>query len=96
MDKHFVKGGLSSVHQWGFKQGKSTETFMLHLTEKSKQALEENKVVSVLFIDFKKAFDSICHKTLALQVQAAGITGPLHNLTISYLTNRKQYVEINS
>ena len=52
LDNHFVKGGISSVHQWGFKQGKSTETLMLHLTEKWKQALEENKVVGVLFIDF--------------------------------------------
>ena len=34
LDNHFVKGGISSVHQWGFKQGKSTETPTLHLTEK--------------------------------------------------------------
>ena len=92
---HFVKGGISSGHQWGFKEGKSTETLMLHLTEKWKQALEEKKVVGVLFIDFKKAFDSICHKTLALKLQAAGITGPLYDLITNCLTNWKQYVEMN-
>ena len=57
-----LKVGYQVYTNQASKQGKSTETFMLHLTEKWKQALEENKVVGVLFIDFKKAFDSICHR----------------------------------
>ena len=72
-----------------------TKSLILHLTEKWKKALEENKVVGVLFIDFKKAFHSICHKTLELKLQAAGINGLLYDLITIYLTNRKQYVEIN-
>ena len=62
IDCHFVDGGLSSQRQWGFKPGRSTELLMLYLTEAWRQELDKNRTVGVLFIDFKKAFDSICHK----------------------------------
>ena len=68
---------------------------MLHLTEKWKAALEERKYIGVLFIDFKKAFDSISHETLDLKLQACGVSGHLHRLLMSYLQSREQYVEIN-
>ena len=35
---------------------------MLSMTEKWKQALDNGKVVGIIFVDFQKAFDSICHK----------------------------------
>ena len=43
---------------------------MLHLTDKWKAVLAEGKYVGVLFIDFKKVFDSIRHETLDLKLQA--------------------------
>ena len=68
---------------------------MLHLSEKWKATLEEGKYVVVLFIDFKKAFDSIRHKTSDLKLQAYGVSGHIHRLITSYLQNREQYIEIN-
>ena len=68
---------------------------MLKLTERWKQELVNGNVVGVLFIDFKKGFDSVCHKTLALKLQANGKSGNLFKLIIDYLTDRKQYAEIN-
>ena len=50
--------------------------------------------MGVLFIDFKKAIDYICHETLALELQAFEISGNLYNLVVDYLSGRKQYVEI--
>ena len=94
IDCHFIDGGISSQSQWGFKSGRSTEFLMLHLTEAWRQELDKNRTVVILFIDFKKAFDSICHKTMALKLQASGMSGNLYNLIIDYLSGRKQYVEI--
>ena len=68
---------------------------MLKLTERWKQELDSENVVGVLFIDLKKAFDSVCHNTLALKMQANGICGNLFKLITDYLTDRKQYSEIN-
>ena len=94
IDCHFINGGISSQSQWGFKSGRLTEFLMLHLTETWRQELEKNRTVGIWFIDFKKAFDSICHKTMALKLQASGILGSLYNLIIDYLSGRKRYVEI--
>ena len=94
IDCHFIDGGISSQSQWGFKSGRSTELLMLHLTEAWRQELDKNRTVGILFIDFKKAFDSICHKTMAFKLQASGISGNLYNLIVDYLSGRKHYVEI--
>ena len=58
-DNNFVSDG-----QWGFRKGKPTEQLMLSMTEKWKQALDNGKVASIIFGDFHKAFDSICHKKI--------------------------------
>eukprot|EP00794_Sanderia_malayensis_P001852 gene1852-2086_t len=92
---HLKENNISNPHQWGFTKAKSTELLMLHLTEKWKAALDEGKYIGVLFIDFKKAFDSISHETIALKLQACGVSSHLHKLIMSYLGNREQYVEIN-
>ena len=82
-----ISGDLRKKH--------STEVLMLKLTERWKQELDNGNVVGVLFIDFKKAFESECHNTLALKLQANGISGNLFKLIMDCLTDRKQYSEIN-
>ena len=52
------------------------------------------KTVGVLFIDFKKAFDSVYRKTLNIKMQACGISGDVLNWLNDYLDNRRQFVEI--
>ena len=51
--------------------------------------------MGVIFIDFRKAFDTVNHKILSYKLQAVGISGDLYRLLLSYLENRAQYVEIN-
>ena len=75
IENHVISQGISSRHQWAFKPGRSTELLMLFLTERWKQEKEDGKVVGVLFLDFRKAFDSINHNTVLMKVKAAGISG---------------------
>ena len=96
IDNHVISQGISSRHQWAFKPGRSTELLMLFLTERWKQEIENGKVVGVLFLDFRKAFDSINHNTLLMKIQAAGISGNSYYTMENYLTNRRQFVEIDS
>ena len=58
------------------------------------KAPDRGKTVGVLFIDFKKAFDSVCHTTLKVKMQAIGISGTLLDWLTDYLKNRRQFVEI--
>ena len=51
--------------------------------------------MGVIFVDFQKAFDSICHKKLSMELHASGISGNLHEWIMNYLQDRKQYITIN-
>ena len=95
IDNHVYTQNLSSKLECGFKKKHSTELLMLKQTERWKQELDNGNVVGVLFVDFRKAFDSICHKTLALKLQANSISGNLFKLIMDYFTDRKQSAEIN-
>ena len=50
---------------------------------------------TVVFIDFKKAFDTVPHEVLSYRLQVVGITGNLHQWIMDYLSERTQYTEIN-
>ena len=95
LDNHTKVNGAKTPNQWGFEEGKSTELLLLHMTKIWKYALDQGKVVRVLLIDFKKAFDSINHNIMMKKLQGCGISGPLLRLLESYLQERIQYVQLN-
>ena len=95
IDRHLTDHGLYSNRQWGYSEGRSTEKLLLLLTEKWKQALDEGKVVGVVFIDLRKAFDAINHKILSKKLQGVGICGNLYMIIENYLSDREQCTEIN-
>ena len=55
---------LLSVSQWGFLEGRSTVTALLHVTHQWLQALEDGRDVCTVFFDFRKTFDSVPHVLL--------------------------------
>ena len=59
--------------------------------------IDQGKVIGAIFIDFRKAFDSVCPAILSHELQACGISGNLFQQLNSYmyLSNRHQFVELN-
>ena len=62
--------------------------FMTHLIIK-------NHSIGV-FLDFKKAFDTVNHTILIFKLENYGVRGIAKNWFISYLENRQQRVCINN
>ena len=58
-------------------------------------ALDENKYICGVFLDFQKAFDTVNHKILFSKLNYYGIRGIALSLLESYLTNRKQFVHVS-
>ena len=57
--------------------------------------LERKQPVDVVYLDYKKAFDSVPHERLLVKLHAYGIRGNLLQWIKPFLTNRKQRVVIN-
>ena len=82
--------------QYGFRQNHSTELAVLEMVEKISDALDKKMFSVGLFIDLKKAFDTLNHNILIEKLKFYGIRGVASDWLISYLSNRKQFVNFNN
>ena len=72
-------------NQWGYRKGISSESLLQHLTETWNHHIDQGKVISAIFIHFRKAFDSVCPAILSHKLQACAISGNLFQWLNSYL-----------
>lgn len=86
---------LISNKQFGFRKKCSTEVAALELVDYITHAIDSKKKVSVVFMDMKKAFDTVDIPKLLEVLNAYGIRGNALNLMESYLTDRSQVVRVN-
>ena len=68
---------------------------LIYLTDKIRKAIENVKYFIGIFIDFRKAFDTVDHSIILEKLYHYGIRGVAHDWFFSYLTGRKQFVEFN-
>ena len=87
---------ILSKHQFGFLPGRSTELAILELIERNYEALNKKLNSINVFIDFRRAFDTIDHKILLRKMEAYGVRGVSLCLFKNYLSDRYQYVKINN
>ena len=67
----------------------------VELVNKILNALNEGEVVTGVFLDLAKAFDTVDHAILIRKLEVAGIRGCALDLFRSYLNNRTQTVFLN-
>ena len=79
-----------------FEKKHSTSHAIITLVERVSKALDTGKYVVGVFLDLKKAFDTVGHSILLNKLYLYGIRGNIYNWFKSYLTNRSQYVEYNN
>ena len=80
--------------QFGFRPKNSTEHPVLDLKENVFENCSKKQISCILFLDLKKAFDSVSHQILLKKLEYYGVQGVALKLFRSYLTNRKQLTVI--
>ena len=81
--------------QHGFQQKHSTETALSELVGNLVEAFDKKHKAIAVFIDLRKAFDSVQHNILLSKLELYGIKGKILMWFSSYLQNRKQFVTID-
>ena len=81
--------------QHGFRNKRSCLTNLLQFLETVGNNVDDGNPVNVIYLDFKKAFDTVPHKRLIIKLQNLGICGDLLNWIKEWLSDRQQRVVIN-
>ena len=93
---YLVENDRLSVHQSGNKKWHSTETSLIHTSDRILTAIYQQKTSAVVLLDMRKAFDSINHDILVNKLQDIGLSFSAIQWFRSYLSNRYQAVRINT
>ena len=85
--------------QFGFRCKHSTQHTLLSMTEKIRKTIDNGNfgcgIFTGIFIDLKKAYDTVNHSILLKKLEHYGIRGIPLKWFESYLPNRKQHVSVN-
>ena len=92
---YILDANILNTKQFGFQKNKSTYMPLLLLQENITKSIETGKLVCGIYLDLKKAFDTVDHSFLTGKLERYGFAGTSLNLIKSYLTNRYQCVDFN-
>jgi len=93
LNDYFTKSNLLSQQQYGFRNNHSTSLAVTDLYENLLQNLDKKLISCAVFLDLRKAFDSVNHSILPTKLEHYGVRGNALKLIQPYLSNRKQYVQ---
>jgi len=90
------RNGIITDAQHGFRSKRSTETALQDFVNNVQTAIDNKMNPVGLFLDLSKAYDVLDHRLLLDKLNIYGIRGIANTWMESYLSNRKQYVELKS
>ena len=93
---YLEENNLLSHCQFGFRRKSSTEHAVTYFSDFIRSSMDKGKLTGAVFVDLRKAFDTIDHATLIAKLQIYGVRGKELTWFQSYLFNRQQFVSFQS
>ena len=87
-----MKHDVLYKYQFGFRKNHSTTMSLIILIDKILSSLNKGDYVVGIFLDLRKAFDTVNHEILMQKLYKYGVRGISYNWFKSYLYQRQQYV----
>ena len=95
MTKFITKNCILTPSQFGFTENNSTELAITTFYDKLLNNLNGKLITCSIFLDLRKAFDSVSHEILLKKLYHYGFRGKMFNLLSSYLSGRQICTKIN-
>ena len=86
---HLVHFNPLMMNHWGFLEGRSTVTSLLHVMDHWLKELEGGRDVCAVCFDFRKAFDSVPHQPLMSKICSLGLNGNIVTWLNNYLAKKR-------
>ena len=95
LKEHLEGNGLLSEHQFGFRSNHSTSDQLILCYDEVTRHVDQHKMVDLIFFDYTKAFDKVCHKILLEKLSSIGVGVQLRRWIESFLTDRRMQVRVH-
>ena len=95
LNDYIEKSSVYNSTQSGFRKGHLTQTLLLKFRDDIQKVLNRNEITMPAMIDYSKAFDTIDHESLIRKLASLNFSNSSIKIILNYLTNRKQYVQVN-
>lgn len=96
LKRFLVDNDIICPQQHGFVPARSTVSAILTLSHNIITALHNGEIATAVFLDIKKAFDTVPHDILLQKLESYGFSDSSLQFFSSYLSSRKQKVVINN
>ena len=95
LNDYIEKSSVYNSTQSGFRKVHSTQTLLLKFRDDIQKSLNRNEIMISVMIDYWKAFDTIDRESLIRKLVSLNFSNNSMKIVLSYLTNRKQYAQVN-
>ena len=95
LTNYLNKHNIFYKYQFGFRKSHSTNLAIVEVIDKIYANLNQNNIGLGIFLDLKKAFDTVNHEILLYKLEHYGIKGNALKWFVSYLSNRRQCTKVN-
>lgn len=95
LENYLETNRLISARQSGFRKGHSCESLLNLVVTNWKMAVNEGKVIVAVFLDLRRAFETVDRSILIDKLRAYGIGDIELEWFKSYLSHRKQRTRVN-
>ena len=90
---YLQRHNILNPYQCGFRKRHSTEWAAMCFADSIRRNIDLGMMTGAVFIDLRKAFDTVCHDVLLKKLTGFGVVEDELKWFKNYLTNRSQVVE---